>query len=84
MKGSKVTKIIEEVKFEGVLKKLETKKQYLQRQSQTKYCRLTLVFIRNSTLREKFNFFFQEFFASIDKNFILSRGLGTRLSFYRV
>ena len=39
-------------------------------------------FISNSALREKFNLFFQEFFASINKIFILAGRLGTRLSFY--
>ena len=39
-------------------------------------------YLRNSTIREKFNFCFQEFFASINKIFILAGGLGTRLSFY--
>ena len=38
----------------------------------------------NSALREKFNFFFQEFFASIDKIFILVGGLGAGLSFFEV
>ena len=50
-----------------------------QRQSCTKHLGQTLVFMRNSALREKFNSFFQEFFASIDKTFILGHRLGTRL-----
>ena len=33
---------------------------------------------------EKFNFFFQEVSASINKTFILARRQGTRLSFYKV
>ena len=33
---------------------------------------------------EKFNSVFQEFSSSINKTFILSGGLGTRLSFYEV
>ena len=53
-------------------------------QSFTKYLRLILVFMWNNAQREKFNFFFQEFFASFDKTFILAGGLGTRLSFYEV
>ena len=50
-------------------------------QSFTKYFRLTLVFLRNSALREKFNFYF---FDSINKIFILAGRLGTRLLFYGV
>ena len=46
--------------------------------------RLTLVCMWNSTQQEKFNFCFQEFFASIDKVFILAGRLDTRLSFYEV
>ena len=38
----------------------------------------------NSKLQEKFNFLFQEFFASINKISILAGRLGTRLSFYEV
>ena len=34
----------------------------------------------NSALREKFNFYFQEFFVSMGKYFILAGGLGIRLS----
>ena len=34
----------------------------------------------NSALQEKFNFYFQEFFVSIGKYFILAGGLGTGLS----
>ena len=53
-------------------------------QSLTKYLRLTLVFMWNSALRESLLSVFQEFFASINKIFILVGGLGARLSFYRV
>ena len=34
----------------------------------------------SNALREKFNFYFQEFFVSIGKYFILAGGLGTGLS----
>ena len=50
----------------------------------TKYLRLTLVFLWNSALREKFNFCFSRVFASIDKISILAGRLGARLSFYEV
>ena len=50
-----------------------------------KYLRLSLVFMWNSAQWENFNFYFsifQEFSSSIDKAFILARGLGTGPSFY--
>ena len=42
MKGLRVTKIVKEIKFEGVWDELESKNGF-QRQSVTKYLRLTLV-----------------------------------------
>ena len=48
----------------------------------TKYLILTLAAIWNSALREKFNFNFKQFYASINKIFILGGRLGTRLKFY--
>ena len=52
-------------------------------QSFTKYLRSILAFMWSSALRKKFNFcFFQGFFPSIDKIFILAGRLDTRLSFY--
>ena len=50
-------------------------------QTFTKYLRVTLV---NSLVRERFNFCFQELFASINKIFILVGRLGIGLSFYGV
>ena len=44
MKALRVTKIVKEVKFEGTWDKLESKKGF-QRQSFTRYLRLTLVFM---------------------------------------
>ena len=44
MKGLKVTKIVKEIKFEGVWGKLEPTTGF-QRHSITKYLRLTVVFI---------------------------------------
>ena len=75
MKSLRGTKIVKEIKFEEVWGELETKKN-IQRQSFTKYLRLTLVSISNSALRTKF--------ASINKIFILAGRLYTRLSFYEV
>ena len=75
-----VTEIVKEIMFEGVLGKLKSKKRF-QRILLTKNQRLTLVSMWNNALREKFHFFSQEFSASINKNFILRGGLGTRLSF---
>ena len=42
MKGLRVTKIVKEIRFEGVWVELEAKKRF-QRQPFTKYLRLTLV-----------------------------------------
>ena len=52
----------------------------------TKYLRLTLVFMWNSTKREEFNLYFSRVFCYIIFNriFILTGRLGTRLSFYEV
>ena len=44
VKGLRVTKIVKEIKFEGVWGELEAKN-WCQRQSFTKYLRLTLVFM---------------------------------------
>ena len=41
-------------------------------------------FMWNSALRKKFNFYFQQFFASIAKIFILGGKLDTRLKFYKI
>ena len=45
-------------------------------QSFTKYLRLTLVFMWNSALREKFIFCFQGFLVGINGMLILAGGLG--------
>ena len=63
---------------------LEADLLYVIVQSFTKYLRLTLVFMWNSWLREKFNFCAARVFASINKIFILSGRLASRLSFYEV
>ena len=80
MKGLTVTRIVKEINGEGVWGDLEAKNCF-QRQSFTKYLRLTLAFMRNSALREKF---LRKFFDSINKIFILAGKLGTRLLFYEV
>ena len=64
MKGPRVTKIIKEIKFEGVWGNSESKKGF-QRQSLTKYLRLAVVSI------------FHEILASINKILILVRRLDT-------
>ena len=55
MKGIRVAQIAKEIKFKGVCGKLESKNGF-QKQPVTKYLRLTLVFLKSSALREKFNF----------------------------
>ena len=52
-----VTEIVKEIKFEGVLDKLESKKRFHRKQL-TKNQRLTLVSVWNNALREKFHFCF--------------------------
>ena len=61
MKGLKVTKIFEEIKFEGFCRELEPKIGF-QRQSFIKYLGLTLVLMRNKAVRVKFHFCFLRFF----------------------
>ena len=75
MKGPRVSKNVKEIRFEGALAELESK---------TFSRGLTLVFIWNSTQREKFNSVFQEFSASIEKSFNLASRLGTMLSLCEV
>ena len=82
-KSFTVTKIVKEIKFEGIWGKLEAKKCF-QRQSCPKYLRVPLVFMWNSALREKFSFCFLGVFASTSKVFILAAKLSTRLLFYDV
>ena len=62
VKDLKVTKIVKNFKFENVWGQLEAKNCF-QRQAFTKYLKVTLVFMRNSALREKFNFCFSRFFC---------------------
>ena len=84
MKVLKVTKIVKKIKFEGVWDKLESKKG-LQRQSVTKYLRLTLKFsCEIAHYWKSFIAIFRDFFASINKISILAGEMSTRLSFYEV
>ena len=57
-----VTKIVKEIKFEGVLDKLKSKKMF-RRILLTKNQRLTLVSMWNNALREKFHFCFPRVFC---------------------
>ena len=57
MKGLIVTASVNEINFEEILREIEAKNCF-HKQSFTKYLRLTLVFMQNSTLRGKFNFCF--------------------------
>ena len=57
-----VTEIVKEIKFEGVLDKLKSKKRF-QRILLTKNQRLTLVSMWNNALREKFHFCFPRVFC---------------------
>ena len=51
VKGLRVNKIVKKIKFEGIWGELAVKKCF-QRQSFTKYLRLTIVFMWNSALRK--------------------------------
>ena len=73
MKGFSVTKIVKEIKFEGIWGDLEFKKGF-QGQSVTKYMRLTLVFMLNSSLREKFNCYFFGTFLLVLTKFLFWQG----------
>ena len=57
----RVKKIVEKSTFEGVLGELGSKK-YFCTQSFRKNLRLILGFMKNSALREKFNFYFPKVF----------------------
>ena len=53
MTGLKIIKILSEIKFEGALNELEAENCF-QTQSITPYLKLTLVFLSNNGIREKF------------------------------
>ena len=52
-------KIVKRTNFEGFWVKLESRKGF-QRQLVAKYLKITLVFMCNSALRQKFNCYFSE------------------------
>ena len=62
VEGLRVTKIVKEIKFQSVWGELKAKNCF-QKQSFTKYLRLTLVFMWNRALREKFDFCFSRVFC---------------------
>ena len=62
VKVLRVTKVVKKIKFEGIWGELEAKKGF-QRQSFTQYLRLTLLFMWNISLWEKFNCYFSEDFC---------------------
>ena len=67
VKDLSITKIVKEMTLEGIWDELVSKKCF-QRQSFTKYFWLTIVFVKHSALREKFNFlFFKNFLIVIAK-----------------
>ena len=59
MKDLRITKTLKEIGFEEVGDESPEKNRF-QRQSFTKYLRLTLVFMLNSVLRKKFSFCFSK------------------------
>ena len=62
LKNLLVSKIVQKIKFEGDRGELEAKTCF-QRQSWARYIRQTLVFMRNSTIWENFNFYLSAFFC---------------------
>ena len=62
MKGVRVTKIVKEIKFEGVWGELESKGRF-KRQSVTKYLKVTLVFMEDGALWERFYCYFSDDFC---------------------
>ena len=77
MEGLRVTKVVTEIKSEGVWAGLEAKYCFL-RQSFTKYLRQTVVFVKYISISISVSIF-QQFFAGINKIFILGGRLGTGL-----
>ena len=71
MKGVRITKIVKEIKFEGVSGELESKD-----------LKLTLVFMGMAHYGRGFIAIFWTIFASIDKIFVFGARLVTGLSFY--
>ena len=82
VKGLSVTNIFKKTTFEVIWEELKGKTGF-QRQSFTKYLRLTLSFLWKIAGKSLISIS-QEFFSSINKIFISAGTLGTRLSFYEV
>ena len=83
MKGLRVIKTVEKIKFEEVWGELESRKRF-QRQSFIKYSRLTLVFIWNSAHYGKSLLpVFWDFFAINNQIFNFQRALGYYLMKFR-
>ena len=61
MKSHRITKNVKEIEFEGVCGKRESKKFFPDTRTQ-KCLKVTLVFMRNSTQREKLTFYFSRVF----------------------
>ena len=77
MEGLRVTKVVTEIKSEGVWAELEAKYCFL-RHSFTKYLSQTVVFVKYISISISVSIF-QQFFAGINKIFILGGRLGTGL-----
>ena len=64
VKGLRVNKTVKEIIFERVRIELESKKKKsFRKEPFAKFLKLTIVFMWNSTLREKFKFHFSEVFC---------------------
>ena len=83
VKSLRVTKNDKAIKSEVIWGKLESENSF-QRQYLTKYLRLTLFFSEIAHNVKCLISVFQDFSASINKNFILAGRQGTRLSFSEV
>ena len=75
MKDLRVTKIVNEIKFDGVWDELEGKNCF-HRKSFTKYLRQTLVFMLNSEIQNSFNFYISGVFCYFQQNFYSGRKTG--------
>ena len=83
MKGLRVTKIVKEIKFEGVWGELKSRGGF-QAQSVSRDLGLALDFSCGVAHSGGGLISVQGFFASVNKMFILAGGLRARLSFYGV
>ena len=79
-----IKRVCEDIERIAVDQKQKNRKIHKEPQSFAEYLRLTLVFMWNSALPEKFDFCFSRDFAVINKILILAMGLGTGLSLYGV